>query len=277
MLGEMLAYGFMRRALAAGLLTGILASTVSFFVYLRGLSFATSGIAHAAFGGVALGLVAGLPPVPTAAVFALALAWLVGFLGRGGRIEHQNAVGIVSAAAMALGVVIVGLSKSYVPDLYSYLFGNILAVRPADLAALVIVGAAVLTVIGLAFRQLLFLTFDGEAAEAAGLPAAGLDQMLLAAVALTVVLTVRVLGIILATALLIAPAATGFQLATNYRGMILLSIGAGVAACIGGLWLSYAAGLASGATITLCSGALFGLSVAWARCGPGGPGRASGG
>jgi len=264
----MLAYAFMRRALLAGLMTGVLASSVSFFVYLRRLSFVTSGIAHAAFGGVALGLLAGWPPVLTGGTFALGVAWLVGFLSRRGRVDHQNAVGIVSAAAMAFGVVLVGLSRSYVPDLFSYLFGNILAVRPLDLLLLGVLGAGVLTTVAVLFQQLLFVTFDGEAAEAAGLRVGFLDQVLLGAVAVTVVLAVRVLGVILATALLIAPAATGFQLAGNYRAMLVASIAAGVAACLGGLWLSYLLGLASGATITLCSGGLFGAAVLFSRTGP---------
>lgn len=260
----MLEYAFMRRALLAGLMTGALASSVSFFVYLRRLSFVTSGIAHAAFGGVALGLLIGWPPFLTAGVFALALALLVGHLNRRGGVDHQNAVGIVSSVAMAMGIVLLGLSRTYVPDLFSYLFGNILTVHPADLRLLGVAGSLVLIVLAVLFRPLLFLAFDAETAEASGLPAGRLDGVLLAAVAITVVVAVRVLGVILATALLIAPAATGFQLVRNYRGMFIASVAAGVAACLGGLWLSYVAGLASGATITLCAGGLFAGALLWA-------------
>lgn len=261
----MLAYAFMRRALLAGLMAGILASSVSFFVYLRRLSFVTSGIAHAAFGGVALGLLVGWHPFFTAALFALGVSLLVAHLNRIGRVDHQNAIGIISAVSMAIGVALVGLSGSYVPDLFSYLFGNILTVRRSDLLLLGLAGGAVLTVLAVFFRQLLFIAFDTEAAEAAGLPVARLDTVLLAAVAVTVVVAVKILGVILATALLIAPAATGFQVADNYRGMFIVSVASGLAACLGGLWLSYAAGLASGATITICAGILFAGAVIWAR------------
>lgn len=262
MMAEMLAYAFMRRALAAGLMTGLLCSVMSVFVYLRRLAFATSGIAHAAFGGVAVGLYTGGPPVLAAGIFAVLVAWIIGYLSRRGDIDHQNTTGILSAAAMALGVVLVGLSRSYVPDLFSYLFGNILAVGPSDLVALAVIGTAVLLVLGLWFRPLISVAFDREAAEAAGLPVAALDCMLLTALAVTVVLAVRVLGIILASALLITPAATGFQLAANYRGMLAVAAATGAGASVAGLVLSYRWGLASGATITLCATALFVLAVA---------------
>lgn len=258
---EMLSYAFMRRALMAGLATGLLCSVISVFVFLRRLAFATSGIAHAAFGGVAVGLYTGGPPALAAGLFAVLVAWIIGYLSRRGEVDHQNTTGIISAAAMALGIVLVGLSRSYVPDLFSYLFGNILAVGPSDLRALLAIGFPVLVVLGLCLRPLISVAFDRDAAEAGGLPVAWLDYILLTALAVTVVLAVRVLGIVLASALLITPAATAYQLAANYRGMLVLSTVTGVTSAVVGLVLSYQWGLASGATIALCATALYVAAV----------------
>jgi zinc transport system permease protein len=241
-------------------MTGVLCSALSFFVYLRRLPYAASGIAHAAFGGVAVGLYLGYAPATAATAASVVLALLIGYLSQRGSVAHESIIGIVSAAAMAGGVVALGLYRGYVPDLYGYLFGSILAVRPSDLLALGLLSAGVLGLLAALFRPLLYVAFDPESARAAGLPVAGLDYALLMMVALTVVVAVRLLGMILASALLIAPAATGYQLSRGYRGMLSMAVACGVGSVVGGLALSYRFDLASCATITLCATGLFALA-----------------
>lgn len=253
----MLTHAFMRHALAAGLMTAVLCSALSFFVYLRRMPYAASGIAHAAFGGVALGLLLGLAPARAATAAAVLLALLIGYLGQRGSVAHESAIGIVSAAAMAGGVVSLGLYRSYVPDLYGYLFGSILAVGPGDLGTTAAFSAVVLATMAGLFRPLLYVAFDPESARAAGLPVAALDYALLVMTALTVVVAVRLLGMILASALLVAPAAAAHQLARGYRGVLALAVACGAGATAGGLALSYHLDLAPGATITLCAAGLF--------------------
>jgi ABC-type Mn2+/Zn2+ transport system permease subunit len=258
----MLAYAFMRNALWAALLTGLLCSVVSFFIFVRRLPYATSGIAHAAFGGVALGLYLGSEPFLTAAVSAVGLAMLIGYLSGRGGVAHESTIGIVSAAAMAGGVVLLGLFGRYVPDLFAYLFGSILAIAPGDLRLLLWTTGGVLLLLAVLFRPLIYAALDPESAQAAGLPVAVLDYLLLSLVALTVVVAVRLLGIVLASALLIAPAATSYQLTRGYRAMLGLGVLAGVGAALGGLVASYQWDLAPGATITLATAGLFILACA---------------
>src|SRR2546428_1044541 len=161
-MAELLTYGFMQRALIAGVLVGLLCGVLGFFVVLKRLSFIGVGISHSAFGGIAIGILLGVEPLMAAAVFSTVVAWAIGWLSRKGRLHEDTAIGILFSSAMALGVVLISLSSAYQVDLFGYLFGNILAVSPRDLWLLGGIVAVVLGGIGLLFKELLFLTFDEE-------------------------------------------------------------------------------------------------------------------
>ena len=250
----------MRQALAAGVVTALVCAVMSFFVYLRRLPHATSGIAHGAFGGVALGLLLGWGPLPAAMTTALALAGLVGYLSRRGGVAHDSTTGILSTTAMAAGVIAVGLRRGYVPDLAGFMFGSLLTSRPGDLRLMVVAGTVIVVATAVTFRQLLLIAFDPPAAEAAGLPVAFFDYLLLAMIAVAVVLAVRLLGVILAGTMMIAPAATGYQLARGYRGMLAWGIVVGVGTTVAGLATAFYLDLPPGATITLWAAMCFALA-----------------
>jgi zinc transport system permease protein len=252
-----LAYGFVQRALAAGVLVALLCSILAFFVVLKRLSFVGVGVSHSALGGVALGLLLGVNPFAVAAIFAVGVAWAIGAVARRGGLHEDAAIGILLSTAMALGVVLIGFTQGYQTDLFGYLFGNILAVSRADLWMVVGAAAVLLTMIAALFKELLFFAFDEEVAGASGLPTNVLSGFLLTAIALTVVVSIRVVGVILAEALLVIPAAVGYQLARGYRGMLACSCAAGVVSAIVGLWLSFRFNLAPGAAIVLSLGAIF--------------------
>jgi zinc transport system permease protein len=254
---ELLSYGFMQRALAAGILVGVLCGVLGFFVVLKRLSFIGVGISHSAFGGIAIGVLLGIDPLVAAAVFSTGVAWAIGWLSRKGRLHEDTAIGILFSSAMALGVALISLSSDYQLDLFGYLFGNILAVSPHDLWLLGGIVAVVLTGISLLFKELLFLTFDEEVARANGLPVTPLYFLLLTALALVVVAAIRVVGLILVEALLVMPAAIGYQLAGGYRSMLAISVASAVLAAIVGLFVSYFLNIAAGATIVLVLTALF--------------------
>lgn len=256
-LADMLAFDFMQRALEAGLLVSLLCSVVSLFVLLKRMAFAGIGISHAALGGVSLGLFTGLSPLGWALGVCVATALGIGAITRHGRMGEDMAIGILTTTLMAFGVVLVGLSGTYQGELFSYLFGNILAVSSAQLVALLVVTVLVLGFLGLFFKELLFVAFDEEVAQVTGLPARALYYGLLVAVACTVVAAIQVVGVILASALLVIPAAVGQQLVANWRGILLISLGTGVLSVILGLLLSSLWDLASGGTIALVLGALF--------------------
>ena len=248
---ELLSYTFMQRALAAGALIGALCAVIGVYVVLKGLSFIGAGIAHASFGGVALGFVLGMNPVLTAIVFCLLTAWGIGLASHKGRIKEDTAVGIFFASTMALGILLVGLTRGYNVDLFGYLFGSILAVTSQDVWATIGLGAMVLVVVGLLFKELLFITFDPEMAEVTGVPAEKLYFLLLSLIAVTIVISIKVVGIVLVSALIVTPAAAAYQLTENFRRMMVLSVVFGVGSTVGGLLLSYWLNTASGATIVL--------------------------
>lgn len=256
-MSDVLSYGFMQRAMAAGVLVGVLCGVLGFFVVLKRLSFIGVGISHSAFGGIAIGVLLGIDPLLAAAVFATGIAWAIGWLSRKGRLHEDTAIGILFSSAMALGVALISVSSAYQVDLFGYLFGNILAVSPRDLWVLGGIVTVVLGGIGLLFKELLFLTFDEEVARANGLPVTPLYFLLLTALALVIVAAIRVVGLILVEALLVMPAAIGYQLAGGYRSMLAISVTSAVLSAILGLMVSYVFNVAAGATIVLVLAVLF--------------------
>lgn len=258
---ELLSYHFMQRALIAGTLIGAVCAIIGTYVVLKGLSFIGAGIAHASFGGVALGFFLKFNPILTAVFFCLGTAWGIGLVSRKGQVKEDTAVGIFFASTMALGILIIGFMRGYNVDLFGYLFGSILAVSGDDVWITVGLSAAVLILVLLFFKELLFVVFDAEMAAVTGVPAAKVYFLLISLIALTVVLSIKVVGIVLVSALLVTPAAAAYQLTENFRRMMLLSILIGVASTVGGLLLSYKLDTASGATIVLLSTLIFFVSA----------------
>jgi len=261
-LSEILVYGFMQRALLAALLVGILCSTISFFVVLKRLSFLGAGISHTALGGIAIGLASGLDPVFTGSVFAVGTAMSTGHISRLGKISEDTVIGIFYASGMALGIAIISTFKGYYPELYSLLFGNILAVSNRDLQIMAAVLVAVMIFVLVFFKELLAICFDEEMAEAGGLPVGLLYMGLLAAVGLTVMVSIQLVGVVLVAALVVIPGATAYRLSSNYRYMLAFSLLFGLVGSFGGLFMSYYFPVPPGAAIVLILAVLFALAVA---------------
>ncbi len=170
--------------------------------------------------------------------------------------------------AFALGIFLMSRQQNYAVDLQSFLFGDILSVTRGDLVFIVVVGAAVFIAAMLAYRDMLFASFDPVVAEAAGLPVKWLDYGLLVALALTIVVALQSVGIVLVAALLVTPAAAAYQLSKRFTPMLLLSAGFGIVSTVGGLYASYFLGSSSGATIVLVATLLFFVAVALKRLRP---------
>jgi zinc transport system permease protein len=254
---EFLSHGFIQRALLTGGLLGATCAVLGVFVVLKRMAFIGVGISHAALGGVAIGLTLGLPPLFSAAVFSVVVAWVIGWITRKGEVSEDTAIGVFFPTAMALGVALMSLSQGYRRDLMDYLFGNILSVRPEDILGLVVLAGLALGVMALLFKEFLFLGVDEEAAKAAGLPAAFLNYLLLSILAVTIVAAMKLVGIVLVSAFLVIPAATGQALASSVRGMVLVSVVAALVAVGAGLWLSWLWALPSGASVVLLAAAIF--------------------
>jgi ABC-type Mn2+/Zn2+ transport system permease subunit len=267
---EFLAYPFFQRALLAGALTALLCGALSFFVVLRRLAFVGSGVAHAAFGGVAIATLAGLPPGLGGLVASLAVAAATARAAGTSDVTEDTAVGVFTVAAMAAGVVALGFVKTNV-DLFGLMFGNILTVDPADLLILAGATAAVLAALAFFFRPLLLASVDEEGARVAGVATGAMRLLVLCLIGVAVVAALKVVGILLVSALLVLPGAAARPLASRWPGFLAGSIAVALVSVLGGLLLSVALDIASGAAIILLGAALFvgALLVKRARTGRG--------
>ena len=257
---EILQYEFMRNALIAALLASVACGIIGVYVVVKRIVFISGGIAHAAFGGIGLGYFLGIEPMLGVLPFSIASALCMGVIGRRTKIPEDTAIGILWAIGVALGVIFIGLTPGYAPDLFDYLFGCILMVPASDIMLMLSVNAAIIVIVLALYREFQAISFDEEYAAVVGLPTERLYLLLLCLIALTVVVLIRVVGVILVIALLTIPAAMSRQLTHRLCDMMLLSIVLCAMLSISGLWLSYAFNLPSGATIVLVSGTAFLIS-----------------
>ncbi len=269
---EALQYEFMRNAVAAGLLAAVACGIVGVYVVVKRIVFISGGIAHASFGGIGLGYLIGISPVIGAMFFTLASALGMGLVTRKTKLPEDTAIGILWAMGMAMGIIFIGLTPGYAPDLFSYLFGNILTVPFSGLMLMLVLDAVIVSIVVALYREFLALSFDEEFGTVVGVPVETLYLLLLCMIALTVVVLIRVVGIILVIALLTIPATLAKQFTHHLGKMMLLAVIFGALFTFGGLWLSYEFDLASGATVILLSGAvllaylgLSSLPIQWGR------------
>lgn len=259
---EIFRFEFMQNAFIAGTMLSLVLAVVSFFVVLRRLSFVGVGVAHSAFGGVALGALLGISPTLTAIGFAVVVSNAIGYIGKQGKLSTDTAIGIFFSLAMALGVIFIGMSEQYNVDLFGYLFGNILAITRTDLVIIAVLGTLVLASVFIFFKELLFVAYDREVALVSGMPVAFLDHFFLTILALAVVISMKIIGIVLVSALLVIPGAAAAQITQRYVSMIAVAIVIALISTIGGLFISYYADLASGATIVTLASAIFFITFA---------------
>ncbi len=263
-MSELLDLPFMQRALVAGCVVGFLASYFGVFVVQRRLSFLGAGLAHAAFGGVALGLLLQTEPLWIAVPFTIIVALGINWIRVGTGLTGDTAIGIVFAVAVALGVVFLSLRETYTADAFTYLFGSILAVTPADLWITLAVAVAAAASWPM-WSRWAYATFDAELARADGLAIGRDDYLLSVLLAVTVVVAVKVVGILLVAAFLVIPAASARLLSATFSRMTVLSVGLGIVSAVAGLFLSYWLDMPSGATIILVQAAAFVVTALLAR------------
>jgi len=247
------AYGFLQRAFLAGVFIAVACAVLGVFLILRKDAMIGHGLSHIAFAGVALGLFLNVLPLAAALVIAVAAALaIVKLKGRAG-LHGDTAIGIFSSLGMAVGILLASVARSFNVELMSYLFGDILAIEPAEVWLSVGLAAAVLIVVWLNYGKLLFMTFDRESARAAGVKVTRLDTLLMVLTAVTIVLGMKVAGILLVAALIVIPAAAGLQVAASFRTAVRASAAIAVFAVAGGLGLSLALDIpASAAIVILC-------------------------
>ncbi|MEC4891215.1 MAG: metal ABC transporter permease [Nitrospira sp.] len=258
---ELLAYDFMQRSLLAAAMVGGLCSVIGVFVVLRGLAFVGAGTSHAAFAGVALGYLMGWPPLALAILFGLATVWITGWVEEKGRMKLDVSIGILYTTTMALAILFLGLMKSYNAEVYGYLFGSVLSVTSEELRVIGGLGILVLGLILLFSKELYFIAFDQEMAEASGVPARRIFFLLLTLVALTVVVSLKTVGAILVFAMILIPASTAYQLTHSLTTLTWYSVIIGVSTAVAGVLISATWDIPSGPAIVLLATTIFFLAV----------------
>jgi len=254
------AFQFIQNAFFAAILASIACGVMGTYVVVKRITFISGGIAHAAFGGIGLGYFLKINPLYCLIPFSLLSALGIGWISKKIKVSEDTTIGIVWSVGMALGVLLIGLTPGYAPNLFSYLFGNILTVPRTDIYFILGLDVFILGSVYVLFKEFLALSFDEEYTKISGIKVDLLYMFLLCLVALTVVILVRIVGIILVIALLTIPATIARQYTYNIKRMMILSSIIGIVLTLGGLWISYVLDIASGATIILLAGAAFLLS-----------------
>lgn len=258
---ELFAYDFMQRSLLAAAIVGALCSLIGVFVVLRGLAFVGAGTSHAAFAGVTLGYLVGWPPLLLAIVFGIATVWITGWLEERGRMKLDVSIGILYTMTMALAILFIGLMKTYNPEVYGYLFGSVLSVTSEELLLIGGLAVIVLCFLVLFWKELLFIAFDQEMAEASGVPARGIFFLLLTLIALTIVVALKTVGAILVFAMILIPASTAYQLTHSLTTLTLYAVLIGTATAVTGVILSTVWDIPSGPSIVLLATVVFFFSL----------------
>jgi len=251
------ALGFMQRGLVAALMVGVVCAVMGTFVVLKGMAFIGDAVSHAAFPGLVIAYLLGIPLYVGGAVAAVATALAIGWVSRRGGLRFDTAVGVLFAGMFALGILLFSTIDNYVADLFSYLLGNVLGITIGDLAQIALLGTIVLAVVFVLRKELLYATFDPAGAAASGLPVTTLEYLLLGLLGVTIVVSIQAVGIIMVVAMLVTPAATAQLLVVRYGRMVALAVAAAASSAVVGLYLSFYLNVASGASIVLVETALF--------------------
>jgi zinc transport system permease protein len=256
---------FMLRALAAGLVVAALSGALGVLVGARKLAFFGDGISHASLAGIAVAVLAGWAPLPVAIAWGTAVALGIWKLERSTKLPADSLIGVFFTASLSLGVILLSFAQGYRPELLSYLFGTVLAVREADLVATSAIALAVAAWLAWRWRGLAFAAVAEDSARAAGVPVDRDTACLYAALAVTAVLGAKLLGVALVSALLIIPAATSRLAARSLAGHLVGSVALAMLAVVAGIVASASFDLPTGASVVLAAALAFFVAVPFAR------------
>lgn len=268
---EFLEHGFMHRAFAAGALTALICPAIGVFLVPRRLSLIADTLAHVALAGVALGLLLGVSPNLGALVVTLAGAVGMERLRARGALQGDAALAVFLAGGFAVAVVLISLARGFNADLFAILFGSILTVSPSDVWLITALGALVGATIGTFYKQLLAITLSEDLARTSGVPVTALNLLLTVLTALTTIVAMRMVGVLLVSAMIVIPALTGFALGRSFRAALAIAIVMALASVTVGLIAAYYLRLAAGGAIVLTALGIFALASLARRRAPRAP------
>jgi zinc transport system permease protein len=250
---ELLGYRFFIHALLAAVFTGITCGFIGTYIVTRRIVFISGGIGHASFGGVGIAYYLGFNPIIGAALFSILSAVAIEAFSQNSTLRKDTLIGIMWSFGMAVGIIFIYITPGYTANLMTYLFGNILTVSAFDLYLMAGLAVIIIAFFLLLLKEILTISFDEEYSRTQGIPVAIINYILIGLVALTIVINIRVVGIILVISLLTIPQATANLISKNFKSIIFYSIGFGFLSSISGLFLSYKFNIPSGATIIFSS------------------------
>lgn len=247
-------YGFLSDALLAAVLSGIACGIVGTYVVTRRMVFLSGGITHASFGGIGIAYHFGLSPIGGAMVFAILSALGIEWAGAKGRIREDSAIGIVWSLGMAIGTLFIFATPGYAPNLMSFLFGDVLTVGRVNIVALAVLVAVLVVVFSLWYRPIMWASFDREYARSQGVKADAILMLMTVLTAVTIVLSIRIVGIVLLISLLTVPTVIAMSLTKSYPKIILLASLLAVVGNVIGIWVAYEVDFPVGATTIILLG-----------------------
>ncbi len=264
-MNALLTYGFLQRALFAGVFVALACALLGVFLILRRDAMIGHGLAHIMFAGVALGLLLDMMPLIAALVVGILAALAIMNLKDKAGVYGDTAIAIMSSIGFAAGILIVSFSNKFNVDLFGYLFGDILAIESTEVWFSIVLAGIVLFIIVLFYRRFMFMTFDRESARAAGIKVKRLDTLLTILTAVTVVLGMKIVGLLLVSALLVIPSAAGLQLASSFKKAIIFASLVAVLSVICGLVFALYLDFPASGTIVLFSAFFFLLSIVFKK------------
>jgi zinc transport system permease protein len=264
-LTEFLKYGFIQRALISGSFIGVLCSILGVFLVLRRFSLIGDGLAHATFGSVALAMLLKMSPLYISIPLVMICSLGILKLTEKARLYGDAAIGVVSSLGIAGGVMLASIAGGFNVDLFSYLFGSILSISKAEVIISIILSVVVILIIFFYYHELLSITFDEDSAKTSGINTKLINTIFVLLTAVTVVLSMKVVGIMLISALLIFPAVTALQIAKSFRAMMITASFTAVTSVVTGIVVSLYLDLPTGATIVIINFFFFLSGLAYKR------------
>lgn len=259
---EIFQYDFMVRAFEAGIAIGIVAPLIGMFLVVRRYSLMADTLAHVSLAGVATGLLLAINPVFTAIGFSIVASVGIEGLRNSKRIFGESVLALFLSGSLAIAVVILSLAKGFNANLFGYLFGSISTISQADMWVTVMLAVVVFFDVVFLYKELFFVSFDEELAESSGMPVRRLNLMMVILAAITVSLSIRIVGVLLIGALMVIPVISAMQYGKGFRSTLFLSVGFSLFSVIAGLFASYYFDIASGGAIVLVALILFLISLA---------------
>jgi ABC-type Mn2+/Zn2+ transport systems, permease components len=260
---EILQYTFFQNALLGSLFICIACGITGAYIVARRLVFVSGGITHASFGGLGLGSYLGINPIGAALIFSILSAFGIEWLSKKQNVREDSAIAVVWALGMAMGIIFIFLTPGYTVNLSSYLFGNILTINHSDIWFAGVLAGILALSFSFFFKQILYTAFDSEFARTKNIKVNRIETLLMVAVAVSIVASIRLVGIMLLMSLLTVPQITANLFTSRFRDMILYSIGISMIGCVLGLFLSYYLNIPSGAAIIFVQVLIFGIGKMW--------------